>query len=319
MISFLIKLLKYCKQQTLACKPLTTKVSTFDGDEVKTINASVYDHAHDGICPDVYCKTRLEALELIENIKMMISLTQDDLDDLGENVCLYFDAVCRCLAKIDYNHILYQYSSEIDYDFYECCIQEGLKYDRLYYITQVIPTLTSYLIKQGPFYESKKQEHVAFIIKKTQKSYLRGVALMLNGNPVASIPGYCTLKDDEPDKYDLLINHKEFKDRVLSKLPDKLQEAISQRDISVLNGQIGANKTLLAFYISAIICQYGNSYFGVKMTDSLFENALGLSPKSLSKKRSKRLQEIRSYESDPNLKKVVQSFPKYGQHLQASE
>lgn len=315
MLNFLISILKYCKQQTLACKPLSTEVITFDGDEVKTTNASVYDLAYAGICPDIYCKTRLEALELIDNIKLMLCLSQDDLNDLGENVSLYLDAVCRCLAKIDYNHILYQYDSKIDYDFFKCCLEEGLMYDRLYYITQVVPVLTSYLIGQVPFVESKKLEYVAYKIKKTKKLCLRGVALVLNGEVVANIPGYCQLEDNEPDDYDRLINNEEFKDQVLYKLPDKLQEAIVRRDKGILEGRGESNITLLAFYVSAIICQYGNNYFGVKMTDTLFEKALGLNSKSFSKKRAKRLKEIGNYKLDPYLVKVVQLFDKYEQML----
>lgn len=315
MINFLISLLKYCKQQTLACKTLSTDVTTFDGDEVKTTNASVYDLAYAGICPDIYCKTRLEALELINNIKLMVCLSEDDLDDLGENVCLFLDAVCRCLAKIDYNHILYQYDSKIDYDFYECCVQEGFKYDRLYYVTQVVPTLISYIIEQGPYTESKSLKYVASKIKKTKKLSLRGVALILNGETVANIPGYYELEDNEPDDYDRLINNEDFKKQVLPKLPDKLRESIVQRNVKILEGRGESSITLLAFYVSAIISQYGNNYFSVKMTDALFEKALGLSPKDLSKRRDKRRKEIGSYKLDPNLVKVVQSFDKYEQVL----
>lgn len=277
MIDFGIELLSYCKKQAQDGKPLSNVIY----DENNNITCmSIYDEASNGLCPIEIYKTRKGAINLIRQFKYLLCPIEEDCEVLGDYYDNYIDSLCRCLAAIDYNHLRSRFSNIVDYDFYECCLSEGIEYNRLHYISVVSPELTSFRLKHGLYTHSDELCWILSTIKKSPKIKNGNIAIRVNKTTLINIPGCEVLEEYDyavmVKKYNQLINSKKFQSEILPKFPNDIREFLCRKERSI--GEI--NQTELAFYVQAI-----KDVYRLDITDALFEIPLGIRKNYLSKKR----------------------------------
>lgn len=308
MIHFLTELHAYCVSSQRQQGELSTIM--FDDDNV--YNTSVYDMAILGDVPTHLCD-KAQIIEIVHAAMKFIFASSADMYGDPSYYNPFRDAICCCLAKMDYYHLLRRYAGIIDYDFYTICMEEGLTYDRYHYICIVYPEVAMHYSGCKLFTNS---EAIKYIAKELGKYRCKsdGILLKLNDDVY--------LQDNVPDDYengiicqhvslfDNLLSNAEFNSMVLKKLPYNIQKALIERDKRILNGQL----TLLAFYVQAIHAEYG-CRFGVKITDKVFAAPLGINYKNFSRYRDKKAADMAKkygdYTFDSNLKILVEQFPKY--------
>lgn len=303
MLIFGKKLLAYCKKQAQEGKPLSTTI--YDEDNRMT-NMSIYDEAFEGWCPNKKCDTAIDAVNLIHSFKYLLCPGQPDIDALGDYYNDYCDALCRCLAKLDYEHITYKRYGIIDYDFYECCRKEGVIYNRWYYVTAVSGELVSFLISQGLYYQSDVLKYVASEIKRTSKYCKPSVALKINGVDALLIPEYEAEEDlrvvRNRIKYDKFITSSVFLSQILPKLPKDVADAFLKRDKSM------CGTTRLSMYVKAIVDQYAGDV--PRNLYCIVEAGLKIPEKSLSKAKGKK-KHLKDKSKDVTLAHIKEYFPKF--------
>lgn len=308
MLEFGSKLLEYCKVRAQEGKPLSWIV--YDENH-HLISMTPYDEAYGAHCPCKISKTKQKAIQLIRDLKYLLSPIDEDLEILGDYYEDYIDAVCRCIAKIDYSHLIHKCHGLIDYDFYDCCLSEGLWYNRWHYVTSINPELQSYILQQGLYTQSDELKYIYSELKKTRQCKEQQVAVRVNNTILTLIPGFEVVENtgykEALDKYTKFINSKTFQSDFLPKLPDWVSQTLLTRT------KKKEGTTRLCLYIAAI--KYQCDYIGEfenQLTFKVFELSLGFSPGDVCKNVGTTMKGDK-IENDPDLKHIRSNFPKFNE------
>jgi hypothetical protein len=274
-------------------------------DENKQIYVgNVFDAAFAGEISCSVCKSVAQAHDVAHAFKLLFCLSPYEYDILGPRYKDYCMALCYYLARIDYECFKSKFYGDIDYDFYEICVNDGIKYNRLYFMYIFDASIGVYQLGQC---RDLCQSYVSKLISSAEKTNrsLKDALLLINRNVVLKDPDYCCSDTDLAllKSFEQLMTDKVFVEEVMPKLPSWIQEALIMRDGSKLN------KTIFAFYIQAINDQYQKN-LSVKITDKLFDNAFGQLPGTFCKYRNRKRKEMQ-WSDDSELLKISEKFPKF--------
>lgn len=274
-----------------------------DGNKLVFVG-NVYDAAFAGAISCSVSKNAAQAHDIAHAFKLLFCLSPYEYDILGPRYEDYCKSLCCYLARIDYDCFKSKFYGDIDYDFYEICVKEGIEYSRLYFMYNFDASLGVYLSGQCRHLCQTYVPELISSARKTDRS-LKDALLRLNRNAVLMNPDYCYNDTDIAllKTYDQLMSDEVFVEEVMPKLPPWIQEALITRDGSRLN------KTIFAFYIQAIKAQYKKN-LSVKITDKLFENTLGL-PSGICRKYRRHKRDAIQWRDDCELLEVCEKFPKF--------
>lgn len=274
-------------------------------DENKQIYVgNVFDAAFAGEISCSVCKSVTQAHDVAHAFKLLFCLSPYEYDILGPRYKDYCMALCYYLARIDYECFKSKFYGDIDYDFYEICVNDGIKYNRLYFMYIFDASIGVYQLGQC---RDLCQSYVSKLISSAEKTNrsLKDALLLINRNVVLKDPDYCSSDTDLAllKSFEQLMTDKVFVEEVMPKLPSWIQDALIMRDGSKLN------KTIFAFYIQAINDQYQKN-LSVKITDKLFDNAFGQLPGTFCKYRNRKRKEMQ-WSDDSELLKISEKFPEF--------
>lgn len=252
-----------------------------DGNKLVFVG-NVYDAAFAGAISCSVSKNAAQAHDIAHAFKLLFCLSPYDYDILGSRYSDYCMALCYYLARIDYECFKSKFYGDIDYDFYEICVKEGIEYNRMYFMERLDASIGVYHLG----YRELCQSYVSKLISSAEKTNrsLKDALLRVNRNVVLIDSDYCYTDTDLAllKSYEQLMSDKVFLEEVMPKLPSWIQESLIMRDSSKLN------KTIFAFYIQAIKVKYQEE-LSVEITDKLFEHVLRLSPGICSNYRNRKL------------------------------
>ena len=104
-----------------------------DGNKLVFVG-NVYDAAFAGAISCSVSKNAAQAHDIAHAFKLLFCLSPYDYDILGSRYSDYCMALCYYLARIDYECFKSKFYGDIDYDFYEICVKEGIEYNRMYFM-----------------------------------------------------------------------------------------------------------------------------------------------------------------------------------------
>ena len=274
-----------------------------DGNEPVFVG-NVYDAAFAGEISCSVCKNAAQAHDIAHAFKLLFCLSPYEYDILGPRYEDYCKSLCYYLARIDYDCFKSKFYGDIDYDFYNICVKEGIEYSRLYFMYNFDASLGVYLSGQCRHLCQAYVPELISSAEKTDRS-LKDVLLRINRNVVLIDSDYCYTDTDLAllKSYEQLMSDKVFLEEVMPKLPSWIQESLIMRDSSKLN------KTIFAFYIQAIKVKYQEE-LSVEITDKLFEHVLRLSPGICSNYRNRKLK-TKNWYDDKALLEINEKFPGY--------
>ena len=274
-----------------------------DGNKLVFVG-NVYDAAFAGAISCSVSKNAAQAHDIAHAFKLLFCLSPYEYDILGPRYEDYCKSLCCYLARIDYDCFKSKFYGDIDYDFYEICVKEGIEYSRLYFMYNFDPSLGVYLSGQCRHLCQTYVPELISSAEKTDRS-LKDVLLRINRNVVLIDPDYSYSDADIAllKSYDQLMSDGVFVEEVMPRLPLWIREALVKKDRS------GLNITIFAFYVQAIKAQYKKN-LSVKITDKLFENTLGL-PSGICRKYRRHKWDAIQWRDDCELLEMCEKFPKF--------